>query len=77
MKVVKEGKWIEECKFCNSLIELEVTDLYFVGKWKEYKDDNKVGFDCPVCKNTNVLKKTRVTRNVYDIVSKKYDWDHY
>ena len=76
MKVAKKGKWEEECKFCNSLIEIQADDLKFVGQWKEYKDDNKVGFNCPVCENTNILKKTRVTENSYNIVSRKYNWDH-
>lgn len=72
MKVLKEGKWQEECKFCKSLLEVEVADLFFEGEWKEYKDDNKVAFNCPVCKNTNVLSKKKVTRNVYERVMKKY-----
>lgn len=78
MKVIKRGKWIEECKFCKSLIEIIANELKYIGQWKKYSDaDNKIGFECPVCKNDNVLRKTRVTESIKRIVAKKYDWDHY
>lgn len=72
-KILKEGKRTEECKFCNSLLEIEVQDLFFEGKWKEYKDDNKVAFNCPVCQNTNILSRKKITRNVYDMIANKYN----
>lgn len=32
MKVIKRGKWIEECKFCKSLIEISANDLNYIGQ---------------------------------------------
>lgn len=75
MKVVKKGQWVEECKFCKSLIAISADELDYIGEWKEYSDDNKIGFECPVCKNDIVLRKNRTTKNIRKIVAEKYDWD--
>lgn len=77
MKIIKRGKWIEECKFCKSLLEISADDLEYIGDWKEYSDANKVGFECPVCKNNNVLKKSKITQNVRHIVDEKYRYNGY
>lgn len=77
MKIIKRGKWIEECKFCKSLLEISANDLEYIGDWKEYSDANKIGFGCPVCKNDNVLRKSRITQNIKDIVAEKYSLDGY
>lgn len=77
MKIIKRGKWIEECEFCKSLLEISANDLEYIGKWKQYSDANKIGFECPVCKNDNVLRKSRITQNIKDIVAEKYSLDGY